>query len=137
LPTGIDRVLSFVHPTFALVTLGLLAYVASIGLRSRERGQSSLRPQHARLAPVAYWLVVANLMLGLVSTWWLRPDLELASSAHLRIGIAVGCLLSAGALVSRRLPASPWARTIHPLLGLAALLLACVQLFFGLGLLAL
>jgi hypothetical protein len=137
LPTGLDRLLAFVHPAFALATLVLLAYVASVGLRSRERGQASLRPRHARLAPLAYGLVLANLVLGLASTWRLRPDLELASTAHLRIGVAIAGLLSGAALLSRWLPDGPRARVIHPLLGLAALLLACLQVFFGLGLLPL
>ena len=44
-------------------------------------------------------------------------------------------LLAGGAALSRRLPHSERARLLHPLLGLGALLLALVQVFFGLSLL--
>ena len=62
MPSGIPRVLAFLHPTIALVTLALLFHVASIGLRSRERGGQALRPVHARRAPwaLAAWVVAVG-----------------------------------------------------------------------------
>jgi len=137
MPTGVHRIVAFVHPVLAIVSLGLLAYVASLGLRSRERGQGALRPRHARLAPIAYWLMIFNLGFGLASTWWLRTDLDLAASPHFKIALAIATLLTAAALVSWRVPSSTLARRVHPILGLGALLISALQVFFGLALLPL
>jgi len=135
--SGPSRVLAFVHPVAALAVAGLLAYVASLGLRSRNRADAHLRPRHARLAPYAFGLVAANAAGGAFSAWWLRPDLPLGSTAHFRVAIAILALLSATAWLSRRVPRDELARTLHPLLGLLALLLVVLQVFFGMGLLPL
>lgn len=136
-PTGLPRLIAFLHPLAALVVLTLLAYVAALGLRSRERGEAHLRARHRRLAPYAYYLMLANLGAGAFSTWKLRPDLELAGSAHFRLGLTVATLLTATALLSRRIATSDVARRLHPLLGLIALLLSGLQIFFGMPLLPL
>ena len=135
-PTGFPRVLAFAHPILALVTLAFIVWVASLGLRSREPGERHLRPRHARAATVAYWLMVANLALGVVSTWALRADLELLRSMHFRLGLGIVALLSAAALTSRRLR-NDTARLLHPILGLLAVVLAALQVFFGMPLLPL
>jgi uncharacterized protein DUF4079 len=136
-PTGISRVIAFLHPITALVTLGFMAYVASLGLRSRERTEAHLRPRHARLAPWVYAAVVANPAVGMLSTWWLRPDLTLADSAHFRISFVLLGVLTMGALLSRWIGVNETARWLHPMLGLLALLLSGLQVFFGLPLLPL
>jgi hypothetical protein len=61
----------------------------------------------------------------------LRPELELGDSQHFRLGIALLAAFSASAVSSRwmRLPA---VRSIHPWFGVAGLLLAAAQIFFGL-----
>lgn len=137
MPTGIERVLAFAHPVCAILALGFLAYVASLGLRARERGGAALRPRHARLAPWAFAAIAANFALGLLSTWLWRRDLELASGAHFWLGGAICAVLAAAALLSRRIASSPGARSAHPALGMLALLLAALQVFFGLSLVAL
>jgi hypothetical protein len=137
MPTGSRRLIAFLHPLGALLSLALLFYVASLGLRSRERGEAHLRPRHARLGPYAYGLMLANLAGGIVSTWRVRADLELAGSAHFRLGVLVIVLLTAVALLSRRIATSDLARRLHPLLGLIALLLSGLQIFFGMQLLPL
>lgn len=137
MPTGLQRVLAFLHPVLALASAGLLLYVASLGLRSRERGQAGLRPRHARLAPLAYAAMLLNVAVGLVSVTLLRPDLELAGSVHFRLAVGIVACLTLAALLSRGIGASQLARTVHPLLGLAALLLAGLQIFFGMALLPL
>jgi uncharacterized protein DUF4079 len=127
--------LVYVHPISAAVTLALLGYVGSLGLRARadrRRGLHLLR-RHARLAPVMYALVVTSWMAGVVSTWLLRRDLELATSPHFRIGIAIVLTLSAGAVTSRWMH-RPQIRALHPWFGAAAMLLAAAQVFFGLQL---
>jgi uncharacterized protein DUF4079 len=126
-------VLAYVHPISAAVTIALLGYVGSLGLRGRadrRRGAYLLR-RHARLAPVMYALVVTSWVAGAVSTWWLRRDLELATSPHFRIGIAIVLTLSAGAGTSRWMQRPP-IRALHPWFGAAAMLLAAAQVFFGL-----
>ena len=137
MPTGLRRLVAFLHPVGALLALALLLYVASLGLRSRERGEAHLRPRHARLASYAYGLVLANLAIGLVSTWRLRADLALAGSAHFRIGVLVAVLFTAAALLSRRVATSDAARFLHPLLGLLGIVLWAIQIFFGMPLLPL
>lgn len=137
MPTGIVRVVAFLHPVFALVTLAFTAYVASLGLRSRERLEAHLRPRHARLAAWAYGCMVVNVVGGLVSTWWLRPDLGARGPMHLRLGIAMFATMTAAAVLSRRVETEATARFLHPLLGLLTLVLAVLQVFFGLPLLPL
>lgn len=137
LPTGTERLLAFLHPITALVALALLAWAASLGLRSRERGGAPLRERHARLAPWAYGAMLLNFAFGLASTWLWRDDLELAGGAHFWIGVAVALALTSAALLSRRVGESAAARQAHPLLGMLALLLSALQVFFGLSLVSL
>ena len=136
-PTGMPRLLAFLHPATALVSLAFMAWVASLGLRSRERSEGHLRPRHARLAPYMYGAVLANVAVGALSTWYLRPDLPLTSSAHFRLGFVIVALLSVGAVLSRRIAVNETARLLHPIFGLLALVLAALQIFFGMPLLPL
>ena len=138
MPTGADRLAAWVHPVLAAASLALLFYVASLGLRSRERtGGRPLRARHARLAPLALWWMIFNAAAGALSVWLWRPDLELAGGAHFVIGSAVVVVLGAAALLSRILPENDLARRLHPLLGMLAALLASLQVFLGLPLLPL
>ena len=137
MPTGAERLLAFVHPVCALAALGFLAWAASLGLRSRERGGAPLKPRHARLAPWAFAATALNFTLGLLSTWLWRHDLELAGGAHFWIGAAICAVLGVTALLSRSIATSALARSAHPALGMLALLLSLLQVFFGLALVAL
>lgn len=130
-----DRLMAYIHPVIGLIALALLFRAASFGLRARERRGDSLRPRHARAAPIAYGVTLLAFGMGIFSTWLWRPDLEVAAGWHFRIGMAVILLLSAGALLSRQIPTSPRARMIHPILGMVVLLLAALQVFFGMPLL--
>jgi hypothetical protein len=136
-PVGAERLAAWLHPVLAAASLVLLFYVASIGLRSRERGGAALRPRHARLAPVALWWMGFNAASGLLSTWLWRDDLELGDGLHFAIGIASVAVLGATAWLSRSLPEGDVARRLHPLLGMLAVLLASLQIFLGLPLLPL
>lgn len=137
MPTGPERVAAFLHPATAILALALLAYVASLGLRSRERGGAALRPRHARLARWAFALVLWNFGFGLASTWLWRADLELAAGTHFSLGATIVVVLAVAALLSRRVATSAAARQAHPLLGMLALLLSALQVFFGMALLPL
>ncbi len=125
--------LAYVHPAVGGMTILLLFYVGSLGLRARNdrRRARQLLAQHARLAPWMYGFIIASWFGGFVSTWQLRHDLELGGSTHLRIGVALVLALSGGALTSRWMQ-QPQVRAIHPWLGAAAMLLAAAQVFFGL-----
>ena len=125
--------LAYVHPVTAAFSVALLGYVGSLGLRARTDRRQARRhlARHARLAPIAYGLILATWVGGVFSTWWLRHDLEVAASPHFRIGVAIVVTLSGGALTSRWMQ-RPSVRAIHPWFGAAALLLAAAQVFFGL-----
>ena len=137
MPTGLPRLLAFLHPLLAILVLVFMTIVASLGLRARERHGTRLRLTHRRLAPYAYVLMLANLVVGLLSTWQLRPDLEVAKSAHFRLALLIVLLLTVAALLSRRIATSDTARFLHPTLGLIVLLLTAIQVFFGMALLPL
>jgi hypothetical protein len=126
-------VLPYVHPIASAVILALLAYVGSLGLRARSDRHHAHRylGAHARLGPIAYALILVSWAGGILSTWLLRPDLELAASPHFRIGVALALALSGGFLSSRRMDRAA-ARGLHPWFGVAAILLAAAQVFFGL-----
>ncbi|MFM7141517.1 MAG: DUF4079 family protein [Alphaproteobacteria bacterium] len=136
MPDRLPRLLALVHPTVSFAAIALLAAAASLGLHSRERGGAALRPRHARLAPWAAGVTIANTLLGIASVAAWRPDLRLAGGPHFWLGIAIASLLAAGAAASRAVHRDERARLVHPLLGLVALLLALVQVFFGLSLVA-
>lgn len=131
------RIAALVHPALSLVAIALLARAASLGFAARERRGEGARTRHGRLAPLAFVLVAANAALGIASTRLWRPDLSPGASPHLAVGIAVVALLGTAALLSRRIGDAPWARRAHPWLGVAGLLLAAVQFFFGMALLPL
>jgi hypothetical protein len=126
-------VLPYVHPVTAGCVVALLGYVGSLGLRARSQPRQARQylARHARLAPLMYILVLASWVGGFLSTWLLRHDLELATSVHFRIGVASVSVLSAGALTSRWI-GRPEMRAAHPWFGVAAILLAAAQVFFGL-----
>jgi hypothetical protein len=136
-PTGVPRLLAFLHPISALLSLAFLAYVASLGLRARDRSGGRLRLRHARLAPWAYGWMGLNFAGGAASTWYLRPDLALGDTAHFRFGLVVLALLGGAALLARAVGRNETARLLHPMLGLLALVLSGLQVFFGMPMLPL
>lgn len=127
------KLLPYVHPIAAGLSTLLLFYVGSLGLRARNdrRRAAQLLRQHARLTTPVLWLIVISWVGGLLSTWLLRRDLDLAASAHIRIGSALLLALFASAVTARRMSQAQ-IRSIHPWFGIAALLLAAAQVFFGL-----
>jgi len=126
-------VFAYIHPIIGGLAIALLAYVGSLGLRARNDRHRApqLLARHARLAPWVYGFILGSWLAGFVSTWWLRHDLELGASPHLRIGAALVVTLSGSALSARWIR-RPQMRAIHPWFGAAAMLLAAAQVFFGL-----
>ncbi len=127
--------ISYLHPITGAAVLALLGYVASLGLRLRtaRRGRAVLAARHARLAPIAYAVVMASWVVGAGSTLWLRDDLDFASTLHFRTGCAMAIALTGSALTARSMRrGSTAAREIHPWLGGAAVLLAAAHVVMGL-----
>ncbi len=137
MPTGLPRVIAFLHPVVALATIMFLAYVASLGLRSRERAHRHLRSKHARLAVWAYAAMIVNFAGGIATTWLVRSDITTEGIMHLRLGLAVVALMTGAALLSRWIGTNEAARVLHPILGLLALVVSGLQVFFGMPLLPL
>ena len=125
--------LPYIHPVAGGLSLALLVYVGSLGLRARNdrRHAAALLARHSRLAPYMYLLILISWAGGFLSTWLLRHDLELGTSTHLRIGVALVAALTGGWLTSRWMQRRE-VRALHPWLGAAAMLLAAAQVFFGL-----
>jgi len=129
--------LVYVHPIAGSVTLLLLAYVGSLGLRLRtaRRGRAPLAARHAQLAPWAYALVLVSWVAGTLSTWWLRSDLHPGASLHFRLALLIVLLLSGSAWTARAMQRGrPALRGLHPWLGAGALLTAAAHIATGLRL---
>ena len=127
------KLLPYAHPIAAGLSTLLLFYIGSLGLRARNdrRRAAQLLEQHARFATPVLWLIVISWLGGLSSTWLLRHDLDLAASAHMRIGSAVLLALCGSAVTARRMSQAQ-IRDVHPWIGGVALLLVAAQVFFGL-----
>ena len=132
-----DTVLPYLHPLAGVAQIALAAWQASLGLRARagRAGAAAARARHATLGPWLLATFVLNWAAGLASVHWGRQDIEEAATRHLAVGSTIVVVLVAAAILSRRVPVDPRARTVHPLLGGAALLLCAVQVFLGLQLL--
>ncbi len=127
------RLWPYLHPITAGTLTVVLFYVGSLGLRARNdrRRAALLLRQHQRLATPVYWLVLLSWLGGVLSTWAFRHDLELFASTHLRIGLALVVAMTGGAITAKRMHHAT-ARNMHPWFGIAAVLLAAAQVFFGL-----
>jgi len=129
-----DTVLPYLHPLAGIAQIALAAWQASLGLRARA-GRAPARARHAALGPWLLATFVLNWAAGLASVRWGRQDIEEAATRHLAVGSTIVVTLAAAAILSRWVPVDARARTVHPLLGGAALLLCAVQVFLGLQLL--
>lgn len=127
--------LAYVHAVAGGVVLLLLGYVGVLGLqiRTTRRDRLALARRHARLAPVVFALTALLWLTGLVSTWQLRTDLDLAASLHFRIGTIMVVMLIGSATSARWMQRGRAdLRDLHPWLGATAVLLAAGHLLAGL-----
>jgi Na+/proline symporter len=124
---------SYIHPVLSALVLALLAYVASLGARSRSdrRRRALYLARHRRLAPWMYAAFVASWFGGLASTWLTRPEEDLAAGWHFRLGVAMVVLLTGSAITARNMDREA-VRSLHPWFGAAAMLVSAGQIFFGL-----
>ncbi len=129
--------MAYIHPIIGLLAVSLLLWVASRGLRARQRrpDASAARATHRRLAPVALLVALGTALAGTGSAWFFRKDLGVATTWHFRVSWAVVGLLVTAWLLSRRFPTAPNARQAHALVGIAAALGALIGLLLGLGIL--
>ena len=125
--------LVYLHPVFSLFILGLMIYLGMIGLTARRqpRKVAALLARHRSLGPLVFWGVVLSWLGGLFSTWYWRPQMEAAASTHFRVGTILLLALIVGFISAQRMN-DRRVRQIHPWFGAAAMLLAAVQVFFGL-----
>lgn len=128
--------MSYLHPLIGAAGAALLVLVALLGLRSRHKATYAgpSRRRHRQLAPWVYVLVTVAAAIGTSSVVLLRPDVHLARSTHFWLMWGMVALMTAAAALSLRIR-EPWARSVHPWLGLAAAALAITGVIFGIGLL--
>jgi hypothetical protein len=123
----------WLHPLAGLVTVLLALRVASLGLAMRRGGRraAAARAAHERFGPWLVALVVVSWLGGWLSVWLLRDDLDAGASMHFRLGTLMLVCVIAAAVVSRSMTTTAWARSVHPWLGAAVVLLAGLQVFIG------
>jgi hypothetical protein len=128
--------LAYLHPVSAALVLAALAWIASLGVKARNdrRNRAKWLALHRRVAPWVYAGILLSWLAGYASTWWLRPEAELATSGHYPVGIAMVAVLSVSFLSSRWMD-NRTVRDLHPWVGVLALLLSAAQVFFGLQIL--
>lgn len=127
----------YLHPATGALTLALLVYVGSLGLKLRtaRRDRAAIGARHARWARLTYVAVLLSWLAGVLSIVLGRQDLTLGASLHFRTGTALALFLTGSALTGRAMErGSRNARDWHPWLGAAALLLAAAHAASGLRL---
>ena len=128
---------AYLHPVAALVAIAVAAWNASLGLRARSgrADAGAARARHARIGPWLWAAFALNWVGGLATVRFGRQNIEEAATGHLALGSIILALLTAGALLSRRVPTDTRARLWHPILGGTALMLCALQVILGLQLL--
>jgi cytochrome bd-type quinol oxidase subunit 2 len=133
-----NEVLPFVHPVLGGLALLALAYTGSRGLLARQggKGAHAKRRFHARYAPYAFAACAVAAVTGIATVVGVRADLSPADTWHFWSGMAVTALMTAlWWLTPRRYRRNPTVRTLHPVLGVAAMVVGVGVLLFGIELL--
>ena len=127
----------FLHPLIGAVTILLAVWVMARGLAARRggRGATAARRFHKRWSPWAFGAMLLSGLTGTASTVWLRPDLTLGETNHLVVGWTAIGLMAAGGLLTRAFTRNPGLRSVHPWIGVAAVVLALAQGVIGIQLL--
>jgi len=118
--------MAYVHPIFGAVTVLLFFWVTTLGFRGRHRKPYARQARylHGRLAWLTWYLVLFSVFGGTLSTALLRSDLHVATSWHFRVGWVLAGIMCVLAWTSRRFQRQPATRSVHPWLGIAALIIA-------------
>ena len=131
-----SRIVPWFHPALGLVAVVVAVRTASLGLTVRRGGPAGVaaRGRHRALGPWTLRLMIANWLLGCLTVWLFRADLDMLASRHASVGALIVLLLLGSALTARRLDDDARLRRLHPWFGVGALLAAAVQVFLGLQL---
>ena len=126
----------YVHPILGAVSVGLLVWIGLQGLRARHPKAYAIdaRARHRRWVYLIYAGILGSLATGMLSTAWLRDDLDFAGSPHFWIGCATAGTLGLNWAVWQ-LSDPVRAALLHRWIGLLALMMATLQAALGLGLL--
>jgi len=126
----------YVHPVLGALSVGLLVWVGLQGLRGRHPKPYAVvaHARHDRWVRWIYAAILASLLTGMASTFWLREDLDLAGSPHFWLGCATAAILTVNWALWQ-LKDRQRSATLHRWLGIVALMMASVQAALGLGLL--
>jgi len=126
----------YVHPILGMLTVALVSWLALHGLRSRHPAPYAVasRRLHGRWALWVLGLWTITLATGLASTALLRDDLPAAASVHFVVACVGFAVFVAAWQLSHRFR-QPWARRVHPWLGLAGLATAVALAVLGMRLL--
>ena len=129
--------MAYVPPIVGACVVALAAFLASRGLVARQGGRnaSAARRWHRTLGPWVLGLMWASALGGTASTALFRPDLKLGETWHLVLGWGAVLVMSGAALSTRAFTRRPGIRSVHPWIGIAALLLALAQALTGIELL--
>ena len=129
--------MAFLHPVLGALTIVFSVWIMARGLTARQGGKSATNARrfHKRWAPWAFCAMLASGLTGTASTLLLRPDLTLGETNHLVVGWTAIGLMGAGGLLTRAFTRNPWLRSVHPWIGVAAVLLALAQGVIGIQLL--
>jgi hypothetical protein len=129
--------MAFVHPAIGALTILFSAWIMTRGLVARQGVKESTKARrfHKKWAPWAFAGMVLSGITGLLSTLLLRPDLTLGETWHLVLGLTSIGLMGAAGLLTRSFTRDPRLRTVHPWIGVAAVVVAAVQGIVGIELL--
>lgn len=129
--------MAFVHPALGTLTVLFSIWILSRGLTARQGGKHAhaARRQHKRWAWWALGGMVASLVSGVASTLLLRPDLTLGETWHTALGVAVVSAMGLAALLTRYFTRDPRLRSVHPWIGIAAVIGGIAQAIVGIELL--
>ena len=140
---------------FILIVLGVAVAIGivinAIVCWLTSSALSSVPSEHREMEPGLVWLLLIP-CFGVFWSFFVFPKVARSfrrafeargETRHGDCGVAIGwwiaicAVLGGAALLSRRMATDPSARSAHPALGMLALLLSLLQVFFGLALVAL
>lgn len=127
--------LKLAHGTFNAFVLLLFLYQGFLGLRIRRLKEAVSLKRHRKIGPFAALLGVSGFVAGMTIVS-LDAGHIFKYPLHFITGLTIASLIITTSLISRKIkgPGARW-RDRHYAVGKAILLLYCVQVFLGLGVL--
>ncbi len=133
--------LRILHGLYNTTVMVMFFYQGCLGLKIRkDRKRNNLLTlhivkRHRRFGPFLALFGVAGFFAGLTLVYIDYGDI-MKYPIHLLVGLAIVSLVSITFIISRKIKGldSPW-RTPHFRIGIVILVLYCIQIFLGLGIL--